>query len=413
MANATSPNREQHTHNYYSNAENLANDLTVAIQDGVDLISLIVSAKAGKLPQSHPKNLKTELSTRLTNPSLIESVNFTRQAKLILTTKNILTAQEILAFDNLLGVPVTTYIQTETISSRFLLRLDCSVSCADIAAELTEQGHVVYEIRRFTRKISDTPQPTTSVLVTCLGTSLPSEVKLWYEVHRISPFFDKPRACLKCHRFNHSTKMCRSTDSICVSCATSHTGDCTSPTPLCINCKAAHPANDKACPHYLQEARLQKFRSENHLTIREARRQFTYRPVANKTSYAMVADSTPPDTVTKADLDNALRTMSTHFTTMLQAVVTEFQKSMQDMVESVTRPLLSVIEQLQAKQPNKASLAGLQDILEKRAKKPKITETINFNVPSSLHTSTPMDIQTPLLDATLKGTPPPPNSSLG
>ena len=105
MANATSPNREQHTHNYYSSAESLATNLTVAIQDGIDLISLIVSTKVGKLPQSHPKSLKIELSTRLTNHSHIErGTDFTRQGKLILTTKNILTAHEILAFNNLLGV---------------------------------------------------------------------------------------------------------------------------------------------------------------------------------------------------------------------------------------------------------------------------------------------------------------------
>ena len=67
------------------------------------------------------------------------------------------------------------------------------------------------------------PQPTTSVLVTCLGTSFPSVVKLSYKVHRINPFFDKQKACLKCHRYNHSTEMCRSIDTIYVSCATSLT----------------------------------------------------------------------------------------------------------------------------------------------------------------------------------------------
>ena len=63
--------------------------------------------------------------------------------------------------------------------------------------------------------------------------------------------------------------------------------------------------------------------------------------------------------------------MSTHFMTILHAMVTEFQKSVQELMESVTQPLLSVIEELQAKKTSKASFAGLQEILKKRAKKPK------------------------------------------
>ena len=63
--------------------------------------------------------------------------------------------------------------------------------------------------------------------------------------------------------------------------------------------------------------------------------------------------------------------MSTHFTAMLKAMVTEFQKSVEELVESVTHPLLAVIEALQVKKNSKASLVGLQEVLEKLAKKKK------------------------------------------
>ena len=69
------------------------------------------------------------------------------------------------------------FIQTETIRSRFLIHVDCLISCSDIATELVEQGLNVYEVRHFSRKSLSDPQPTTSVLVTIFGTSLPSNVK--------------------------------------------------------------------------------------------------------------------------------------------------------------------------------------------------------------------------------------------
>ena len=255
MADAEGRGKVDNNHNLFTNDINLVSSFPVVINDGIDLISLLISAKVGYLPQKHPKALKDELSQKISQPLSIDSVNFTRQGQLILTTKKTSTAQEILSIDNLLGVPVNSFIQTETITSRFLLRLDCSVSCSDVATELTEQGFAIHEIRRFVKKSSGIDQPTPNVLVTCYGTSLPDEVKIWYQVHKIQTFYDKPRSCAKCHRYNHSTKACRS-EPICKICATSHTGNCSSDTPCCINCKGQHAADDKKCPKYIQETKV-------------------------------------------------------------------------------------------------------------------------------------------------------------
>lgn len=43
-----------------------------------------------------------------------------------------------------------------------------------------------------------------------LVTRLPSEVKIYYQIYRVSLFTDYPRPCLNCWKFNHSTRYCHS-----------------------------------------------------------------------------------------------------------------------------------------------------------------------------------------------------------
>ena len=171
----------------------------------------IITPKQGKLSQTHPKALKEELRKKISSHSAIVSVNLTRNGHLILTMKKIQTAQEILGIDSILGVAVNQFVQTETITSRFLLRIDCSIAHSYIAHDLEDPGLNIDEVRHSLRKPTEELQSTTSVLVTCFGTSLPPDVKLWHQLYRVVPFYDKPRQCVNCHMFNHSIKSCRST----------------------------------------------------------------------------------------------------------------------------------------------------------------------------------------------------------
>ena len=98
--------------------------------------------------------------------------------------------------------------------------------------------------------------PTTSVLVTCFGTSLPLDVKLWYQLYRVVPFYDKLRQYANCHRFNHLMKSCHNTK-LSSSCAQSPSGDWASQQAMCINYKGSHLVSNKECPHCKRETQLQ------------------------------------------------------------------------------------------------------------------------------------------------------------
>ena len=76
------------------------------------------------------------------------------------------------------------------------------------------------------------------------------------------------------------------------------------------------------------------------------------------------------------------------------------------------RPCWWLLRNYKQKKTAKPPLRVSKEVLEKCAKKLKFPESINFSVPSSMHMSTPMEVQIPLLDTTPKGTLlSPPNSS--
>ena len=99
--------------------------------------------------------------------------------------RSIQITSEILRIESLLGVNVNSFIQFERITSRFILQLVTEIACSDVAEELYEQGIDVHEVRHFIKQTSNGPVPTSTVSVTCYGTSLPQEIKLWYHLYRM------------------------------------------------------------------------------------------------------------------------------------------------------------------------------------------------------------------------------------
>ena len=232
------------TEHLYSNPTPIASLLTSITADFLDTIMLTVEAKLGSLTHMHPKHLKADLISKIPHHSDIDFMKLTRNEKMIFTTKSPTTAQEILQLQILLTTPVTVSVQIDSISTKFLLHnISPEVQRSDIAEELADIGIIALEIRRFLRKNDNTLRPTSTVLVTKLGVHLPREIKLWYQLHRISIFVDKPRQCLRCFKFNHNLNACRSSQ-LCASCGNSHEGPCTSPIS-CVNCHGTYLATDR------------------------------------------------------------------------------------------------------------------------------------------------------------------------
>lgn len=202
-----------------------------AATEGLGAITIFVEGRGGTLPSIHPRTLKADIADQVPKYKEIEVLKQTKNNKLVIVTNSAEAAYQILKIQSLGNYPVSPRIQYESITSRFLLHnIPVEVTCNEIAEELNEGGIAVYEIRRFMRKSQAISYPTPTVLVTKLGTNLPSEVRLWFQNHKISQFWDRPRQCQVCYKYNHSTKSCKS-EQICKRCALTHEGPCQETAP--------------------------------------------------------------------------------------------------------------------------------------------------------------------------------------
>lgn len=90
---------------------------------------------------------------------------------------------------------------------------------------------------------------------------------------KISPKKPKkePIRCLRCQRFGHERRDCKSETPKCALCSNHHeTNDCQAPKELkrCANCLGPHPAYDRECPRFWEKCRQTDARCpENNLAF--------------------------------------------------------------------------------------------------------------------------------------------------
>lgn len=288
-----------------------------------DVITLFIEGQTGAFPAIHPKRLKTDLEKNIQDYAAIDSVKITKQGKILLLTHSVDTAAQVLQLQAIADVPVTPRIQYDSITTKFLLYgIPVDVSCEELADELVYNGVHVLEIRRFLRKNQGHATPTTTVLVSMLGTQIPSEVKLYYQIHKLTMFIDRPRPCLNCWQYNHNTKSCRS-DKLCKFCSVSHEGKCQGLSPKCSNCQGEHTADDKSCPLYERETRIQKYKCEHHLSIAEARRRFRFAERQEETYASKLKSPPTPDVITQSGLQETLELFTNNMCQLFQNILLE------------------------------------------------------------------------------------------
>ena len=171
--------------------------------------TLFICSEIGGIPNNKPKTLKDEITNKITSHTKIDSLKFTRQRKIVIETKSEECAIEVLQLKQLLNVNVKVNLLRESVTSRFLLRnIPVNITLKELYEELCEENDIkILELCRFTRKVVNEVIPTQSVLVTVLGITLPKSVRLFYQTQNITLFYDRPRQCSNCFKFNHSFKM--------------------------------------------------------------------------------------------------------------------------------------------------------------------------------------------------------------
>ena len=150
--------------------------------------------------------------------------------------------------------------------------------------EMKEES--VIDVYKIKRKERGELVCTGTIILTFDRCNLPSHIKIGWKRYEVREYVPAPRRCFKCQGFNHSSKACHSTESICVNCGDAqHGAECHSP-PHCYNCDEAHPASDKSCFYYKLELEILSTKTKEKLSYGEAKRNVLKRYVAPSTSYA-------------------------------------------------------------------------------------------------------------------------------
>ncbi|XP_071043353.1 uncharacterized protein [Parasteatoda tepidariorum] len=300
--------------------DTVTEQLEYATAGGVSTYAIMFTPMGQNSFPKKPIILKEDLTKAVTEPRNIISCMHTRNGKLLIKTANLNTAIEISKLTKIMEVQTQSSILTENITSKFLLQeIPLDHALTELAAELSYNDITVHSIRRFTRRGSSTLSET--CLITIYGISIPTEVKFWYNLVKPTPFYDRPRQCTKCFKFNHATKNCSAKHQSCSYCSGTHAfSECASTEPTCINCAGNHPVDFPTCPSRLEEAKFLEFKSKNHLSFSEARRQF--KPIQHTSTYASISKSEQVTTVEniKSIVKSVVSEVVTTFDSKLQAL---------------------------------------------------------------------------------------------
>lgn len=140
----------------------------------------------------------------------------------------------------------------------------------EIVEFLRPQG--VIQVRKILKKQDNILKETGLCILTFDTNTLPSQLKIGYEIVEIRKYNRPPMQCINCQRFGHTAKWCKASK-ICINCSNDvHTNQeakerCQGES-FCINCKennlpcCNHSPRNKSCPMYLKEKEIQGIRND-------------------------------------------------------------------------------------------------------------------------------------------------------
>lgn len=116
--------------------------------------------------------------------------------------------------------------------------------------------------------------PTYTIKIYVEGQELPDEVAIYGIVAKVDFYIFPVKLCVRCWRFGHRIKTCRSSKPRCVVCGLDHESNECWDAPTCVNCRGSHRANDRKCPERVRQDMILQVMAREKLTFAEANMKF-------------------------------------------------------------------------------------------------------------------------------------------
>ena len=142
----------------------------------------------------------------------------------------------------------------------------------EIKTYLQSQG--VSNVKRISIKRDGEIINTNTYIFTFNRSQLPKELKVGYNLLKVTPYIPNPLRCYNCQKFGHHESKCLKPP-VCKKCGGSgsdhveHT--CTNPIN-CINCQGNHPADSRDCVVWKREREINQVKYSNNNPFPEARK---------------------------------------------------------------------------------------------------------------------------------------------
>lgn len=184
-------------------------------------------------------------------------------------------------------------IPSSLIYSLGVIRLDPCVSDEDFLEGL-ECCYEIIDFRRITIKRDNIIVPTKLVEIKFRSSKLPDKLSIFKVLHDVSPSIRSPVQCIRCLRFGHTQKYCRSKQR-CSHCGEYNHGIDTcenrlSTPPQCINCKLNHVSSDRTCSEWSTQKEIKRIMAVENKSFAEAAQIKRSATVYKGQSYADVSN---------------------------------------------------------------------------------------------------------------------------
>lgn len=134
------------------------------------------------------------------------------------------------------------------------------------------------------------------IILSFSGASLPMSIRINGVNFPVEPYIYPVVQCLRCLRYGHIAKQCKSTKSFCKKCSGEHEDNtvCLSDSDFCKFCNTdQHSPVSKLCPHYQKQKRIKKIMSDNNISFKEAEafeKNPSYAKIVTNNRFEVLAD---------------------------------------------------------------------------------------------------------------------------
>ena len=193
------------------------------------------------------------------------------------------------------GLKIKSFAHLSLNTSKGVVRSSELSLCTidELKSHLANQG--VTDIKRISIKRNEETIKTNTYIITFNKSSLPKELKVGYNLIKVSPYIPNPLRCYNCQKFGHHETKCLKSP-VCKKCGESGSDhielSCNNPI-RCANCQGNHPSDSRDCMVWKREKEINTIKYTNSISFPEARKLIQTRNQFPTKSYAQATKPNP------------------------------------------------------------------------------------------------------------------------